>query len=79
MVVFWWFLCGVGGGGFCVDGGEFSVGGDGNRVVVAVFSLFLIWILCGCWWVVLVHGGGGRLGFTFFENRFFTSKTKCEK
>ena len=47
MVVFWWFLCGVGGGGFCVDGGGFSVGGDGNRVVVAIFSLFPIWILCG--------------------------------
>ena len=47
MVVFWWFLCGV-GGGILVGGGGFSVGGDGNRVVVAVFSLFPIWILCGC-------------------------------
>ena len=38
VVVFWWFLCGV-GGGFCVDGDGFCVGGDGNKVVVAVFSL----------------------------------------
>ena len=54
MVVFWWFLCGVGGGvlvgggGFCVDGGGFSVGGDGNRVVVAVFFPFpdldIVWV-----------------------------------
>lgn len=37
------------GGGFCVDSGGFSVGGDGNRAVVAVFSLFPE---CGWWWVV---------------------------
>jgi len=47
------------GGGFCVDCGGFSMGGDGNRAMVAVFFLFPIWILCGWWWVVLVLGGGG--------------------
>ena len=47
MVVFWWFLCGV-GGGILVGGGGFSVGGDGNRVVVAVFFPFpdldIVWV-----------------------------------
>ena len=47
------------GGRFCVNRGGFFVSGDGNRAMVAVFSLFRIWILCGWWWVVLVLGGGG--------------------
>ena len=47
------------GGRFCVNSGGFFVSGDGNRAMVAVFSLLPIWILCGWWWVVLVLGGGG--------------------
>ena len=78
MVEFCWFLCGM-GGGVLVGGGGFSIGGNGKGAMVVVFSLFPIWILCGQWWVVLVLGGGGELGFTFFENRFFTSKTKRKK
>ena len=42
----------MGDGGFCV-------GGDGNGAEVAIFSLFLIKILCGRWWVVIFHRGGG--------------------
>ena len=54
MMVF--VLC---GGRFCVNSGGLFVSGDGNRAMVAVFSLLPIWILCGWWWVVLVLGGGG--------------------
>ena len=32
---------------FYMGGGGFSMGGDGNGAMVAVFSLFSIWILCG--------------------------------
>ena len=46
-------------GRFCVNSGGLFVSGDGNRAMVAVFSLFPIWILCGWWWVVHVLGGGG--------------------
>ena len=60
------------------DGG-FFVGGGGNIAMVAVFSLFLIWILCGWWWAVLVFGGGGWLGLTFSENRFFYIKVQTQE
>ena len=74
LLLLWWCF-----GGFCVGDGGFFVGVGGNTVAMAVFSLFLIWILCGWWWVVLVLGGGGWLGLTFSKNRFFYNKLQTQE